>query len=646
MKLFLFLIMTAAATVAHAKQKRPNIVWILSEDNSPLIGAYGDPIARTPNIDSLANDGIMFTQAYANAPVCAPSRSTLMNGVYANELGSEHMRSLVPLPDSYQHLPWYLKQAGYFTTNRLKKDYNTPLKDDTWSKDNWWDWKDAFDGYDGESPFFLMYNTWMSHEGKIHRSKNDNPLSYFEASLSAFGIDPAEGKAIHDSFAFDPASISLPAYHPDTPDIREDWALYYQCISLMDYEVGLVLKELQKAGRMDDTIVFYFSDHGGVLPRSKRFIYESGLRVPMAVHVPEQYKHFAESLERNKDSVLQFVDLGPTLLELADVDVPEHFSGVSLLTPPEERPSYNYSFRGRMDERYDMVRSVFDGRFRYVRDYIPHRPEGGYIRFMWQAPSVRSWENEYKAGRTNPVQSRFWEPNEPVALYDCVNDPDNVVNLADDPAYAEHAARLSAELDRWMLEIRDTGLIPEPMICKLRGEASPRDWVRQSGQDFEKLLEAANRAIKADPDNLETLLELSRSKDPAIRFWASQGLAMIAQSTPQVADALHRLAVDPFPSVQVAAAEGLYLVGDADAARATLAALLEANRHVAEANQTLFTHEETVVVSALNIIDLAEENPTKIFPEIRELVQNPESYSSWLSGYLVRRSDERKNLSK
>jgi len=619
-----------------AEAKPPNIVWIISEDNSPLIGAYGDSLAHTPNIDRLAGQSVQFEHAYANAPVCAPSRSTLINGVYASALGTQHMRSSQPLPEYFQHFPWYLRQAGYFTTNRMKKDYNTPLKPGTWSQDNWWNWDEAFSGWDEEKPFFLMYNTWMSHEGKIHRKAGDSLENYVRGTLEAFGVEE-DPKSLMDKFEFDPDAISLPAYHPDLPTIRQDWAYYYKCIALMDYEVGLILDKLEQDGLLDDTIVFYFSDHGGVLPRSKRFIYNSGLRVPLLVHLPEKYSQWSEQLQSISNSVVEFVDLAPTVLEMAGVATPDHFSGVSLLSNDPDARSVAFGFRGRMDERYDSVRTATNGKFRYVRDYVPHRKEGGKVRFLWMAASMRAWEQAYKDGNTNDAQSLFWEPNPSEALFDTSKDPDEVKNLIDEPQYADLVSQFRKEVDDWMIESRDTGLIPEPMMVHLAAGAAPYDWIRSMEIPYRSLLDAANLAIRANASDVEQLVELSHSKHPPIRYWAVTGLTILAGKGVSTSEWLLPLQNDAFPTVRLAVAEGCYLNGQLETARIILSTILNYYRIQTpdELEKGSYQLNNYVLTWALNLIDTYEKEPDQVFPEIADLIQPDLGYPTRMAGYLT-----------
>lgn len=237
---------------------KPNILWIVSEDNSPLVGAYGDDFAKTPNIDRLASEGFLYTNAYANAPVCAPARNTIITGVYANSNGNQHMRSSYRVSDDVRFFPLYLRDAGYYTTNNAKEDYNIASEQtrEIWNESSG---NAHYENREPGQPFFAVFNSGLSHESSIHSRIPDEELRY------------------------DPQEVPLPPYHPDTPAIRRDWAEYYDHMETMDTWVGEILQELEESGEADNTIVFYYGDHGGVLARSKRFVYETGTHVPFIV---------------------------------------------------------------------------------------------------------------------------------------------------------------------------------------------------------------------------------------------------------------------------------------------------------------------------------------------------------------------------
>lgn len=631
------LLLVGISSQVFASAERPNIVWLVTEDNSPFLGCYGDDLAVTPRLDALAANGVLFSGMYANAPVCAPSRSTLIHGVHANSLGTHHMRCSVPIPDSFQQVPWYLKNSGYYTTNRAQKDdYNTPQKNNPWDNFGYWTWSDAFKGRQADQPFFLMYNTWMNHEGKIHQGKDAVTRDYMRSTLQAFfplskSDAVARAQQYWNDYAVDPDAVQLPAYHPDLPEIRSDWAKYYRLMAWADMECGWVLDGLKDLGLMDSTIVFYFSDHGGVLPRSKRFLYESGLHTPFIVHVPEAYPEIKAKLQALKDTTVSFVDIAATTLDLAGIAIPPHFDGESLLNKDPEN-QLAFAFRGRMDERSGCVRSVTDGKFRFTRNYIPHYRQGGHIRFLWKTASTQAWESHYMAGLCNPEQAQFWEPDGFEALFDIQSDPDNVINLIDDPVHAQEAIRLRSALDSWMVEIKDVGLIPEPMMVRLAGNASPYDWARTSGIDWANLVQVANHAADPQRQDISFWVTLSEDPNPVYRYWATLALSLLDSCSDCREYTLLSRIEDEYPTVVVTAAEGLYRMGRPWKARDALNGILADYPDWRRLNKNYqYGYEDYILTLALNIIDRYEQFPGSYFPSLQDYTGLEHHYSSWLA---------------
>ncbi|NQU85405.1 MAG: sulfatase, partial [Mariniphaga sp.] len=351
-------------------EELPNILWITSEDNSPFLGCYGDDFATTPNLDKLASEGFLYTHAYANAPVCAPTRNTIITGVYANSGGHEPMRSYYNMSEKIIPYPVLLRELGYYCTNNSKTDYNTNSIDpaEIWNESSRnAHYKNRKEG----QPFFAVFNSTISHESSIHKSIPNEHLRH------------------------DPELVPLPPYHPATPEMKHDWAQYYDKVEDMDSSVGKILQELENEELAENTIVFYYGDHGGVLARSKRYVYESGTKVPFIVRIPEKYKYLFPAKEKGSkvDRLISFVDLAPTLMSIAGKPIPEFMQGNAFLGKQKTKdPEYAYMFRGRMDERYDMSRAVRDQKFRYIRNYMPYRPYGQHLDYLWLAPSIRSWE--------------------------------------------------------------------------------------------------------------------------------------------------------------------------------------------------------------------------------------------------------------
>jgi arylsulfatase A-like enzyme len=568
----------------------PNILWLTSEDNSPLLGCYGDGFATTPTLDKLASEGFLYTHAYANAPVCAPARNTIITGVYASSGGHQHMRSYYSKSDMVRFFPEFLKEKGYYCTNNSKEDYNvspgqTKAIWDESSKDA--HYKNRAEG----QPFFAIFNTTISHESSIHKPVPPEQLRH------------------------DPEKVKLPPYHPDTPEMRHDWANYYDKIEDMDAWVGEKLKELDDAGLAENTIVFYYGDHGGVLGRSKRFVYESGTRVPFIVRIPEKYKYlFPEEKPGSKvDRLISFVDLAPTLLSIAGILIPEYMQGNAFLGKQKtEASEYAFMFRGRMDERYDMSRAVRDHKYRYIRNYMPYRIYGQHINYLWKAPSMGSWEQAYLEGKCNAVQSKFWESKPVEELFDTENDPWEVNNLATDPNYKEVLDRMRKANKDWVTRIYDTGFVPEGERNILSGDQPIYDFMRSENVPLEEIMQAAELATLGEKENLEQLATDLENENSAIRYWGATGLLILGQEAQPAIELLKGALNDASADVAIVAAEALYYLGEKEAG---LAGMLAALNHP----------DPFVRTHALNAIDYTKEFNPKIKQAILDMVKKFEA---------------------
>jgi len=394
--------------------------------------------------------------------------------------------------------------------------------------------------------FFAIFNIGASHESSIHRSIPSEELRH------------------------SPDEVTIPPYHPDTPEMRHDWAQYYDKVEDMDTRVGELLAELDSAGLADNTIVFYYSDHGGILGRSKRYLYETGTHVPLIVRIPEKYKKLypEKTTGSQVERLVSFVDLSPTLLSLMGMKAPEYMQGDAFLGKHRKKePDYIYMFRDRMDERYDMSRSVVDREFRYIRNYNSSRIYMQHLDYLWRAPSMRSWEEAFKSGRCNEVQTRWWKPKPVEELYDTENDPWEVNNLADDPAYAERlVAMRNACLEKGR-SIMDAGFIPEADRIIRTGDIPAYDYMRSGMVPYEEIVDAAVGASEANPENLEILIGWLDHDDSAIRFWAAQGLLLLGEAVRPYLDEIHMAASDLSWNVSVTGAEILYLLGEKESAK-------------------------------------------------------------------------------
>lgn len=588
----LFVAVIFSGCTKKAPTDLPNILWLTSEDNSPFFGCYGDTFATTPNFDKLASEGFLYTHAYANAPVCAPTRNTILTGVYACSNGNEHMRSFYPKSDIVKTYPEYLHQAGYYCTNNVKTDYNLGNFDD---KSIWDDCsnKAHYNNRPTGKPFFSVFNNTVSHESSIHKYTPDSLLRHR------------------------PENVPLPPYHPATPEMKHDWAQYYDKVEDLDTWVGGMLKELEEAGLAENTIVFYYGDHGGVLARSKRYVYESGTHIPFIVRIPEKYKYlFPDKKPGLKvDRLVSFVDLVPTLLSIAGVPIPEYLQGSAFLGKQKtEDPEYAFMFRGRMDERFDMCRAVRDQKFRYIRNYMPYRIYGQHLEYLWLAPSVGSWEKAYLNGECNEIQSAFWNKKPVEELYDTENDPWEVKNLANDLDYKGVLERMRAANKEWVARIYDAGFIPEADRIDRTGETPMYDYMRSGKVNFKEIMEAAEIATLSKVENMEALKTYLKSDESAVRYWGATGLLILGENARPAIEDLKTAITDKSTNVVAVAAEALYNLGEKEIAKNALLSVLENRNEFARCH-------------ALNVIDCINDKSPEMIAGVVKMINNAESNS-------------------
>ncbi len=519
----------------------PNILWLTCEDTGPEIGCYGDTQADTPNIDQLAARGTRYLNCWSNAPVCAPARTTIITGMYPTSLSAQHMRSAVRLPPSIKLIPQYLRESGYYCTNNSKEDYNLEASSDVWNEsNNRAHWRKRKAG----QPFFAVFNFTVSHESQIRKRPH---------------------KLIHD-----PAEIKIPPYHPDTPEVRQDWAQYYDKVTEMDQQVGRILEDLKQDGLEEETIIFFFGDHGSGMPRSKRWLYQSGLRVPLVIYVPAKFREWAGENyqpESVTDQCVAFVDLLPTLLSLTGHPIPDHLQGRAFLgKQATDQSELLYGFRDRMDERIDMSRTVRDRRYHYIRNFHPHRPQGAYLDYMFQTPTTQVWKRLFDQGVLNDTQSAFWKEKPVEELYDLDSDPYELNNLVVLETAQPILDRFRGAMKDWMLNVRDLGLIPEGEVLERAGRESPYSFGHQMDpQNFGKIYAAADAASRFDQAGLEQILDFRSSMDPAVRYWAATGLLIRAHFDREREGCVKEartMANDPSPYVRAAIAELLFRWGN------------------------------------------------------------------------------------
>ncbi len=425
--------------------KRPNILWFSLEDTSPRFGCYGDPLARTPNLDRVAAEGCRYDRAFSVAGVCAPSRATIITGMYAPFIGAHHQRTThtcpatPELPTPYECCPppyvkcftEYLRAAGYYCTNNVKTDYQFQPPFTAWDEQGpEAHWRRRAPG----QPFFAVFNPTGTHESGQWSERHD-------------------GSAAPPT-ATDPAAVAVPLWLPDTLETRRAIARQYDNIARSDRLLGDRLRELEEDGRLADTVIVVWSDHGEGLPRAKRWPYDSGIRIPLMLRWPGRVPAGTAS-----GRLVSLIDLAPTMLAIAGVPAPAHLQGVSFLDGPERE--YVFATRDRYDEAYDMVRAVRDRRFKYLRHYYPNQPLQLWIPYQYRHPVQREIWRAALRGETVGLEQTLGERRDPECLYDLEADPQELRNVAGDPRYADDLARLGRVLDAWRRDYDYYGDWPE-----------------------------------------------------------------------------------------------------------------------------------------------------------------------------------------
>ena len=443
------LILVSAATARAQLPRRPNVLWITCEDMSANLPSYGDPTVKTPTIDRLVGEGVRYTRMFSTAGVCAPSRSAIISGMHANSIGTNHMRTntaslkradipkydAVP-PPNVKCFTEYLRAAGYFCTNNAKTDYQFGNPATAWDENSpKAHWRNRSDQ---SQPFFSVFNLMVTHESQIW-VRADQPLRV------------------------DPAKVKVPPYYPDTPLIRRDLARYYDNIVVMDSLAGGILGQLEADGLLDNTIVMFYSDHGAGLPWYKRELYERGTHVPFVVRFPGKQR--AGTTDTDLHS---FVDLAPTMLSLTGVPIPKHLQGQAFLGDRREKPrQVVFGARDRMDEHYDMVRTVRDGRYRYVRNFMPDKPHYQDIAYRKQMPLMQEILRLRDAGQLTGVPARWFQTKPVEELYDLQADPHELTNLAGQPGQGARLKQMRHALADWMTDVGDKGALPEREMVAL-----------------------------------------------------------------------------------------------------------------------------------------------------------------------------------
>ncbi|CAM3332534.1 sulfatase [Zobellia roscoffensis] len=545
----------------QTNQKPPNIVWIVSEDNSKhYLKLFDKNGIETPNIEALAKHGVQFNRVFSNAPVCSVARSTIISGCYAPRTGAQfHRRTeLVPMPDSLRMFPAYLRDAGYYTVNNSKEDYNFEKSDKVWNESSS---KGTWKNRQQDQPFFYVHNIGTTHESRLHFPESDMKDAPTTANIDEYTVQPN---------------------HPDTELFRYTNARYRDKMVEMDNQLGEVVKALEADGQLENTFIFYYGDHGGVLPGSKGYLYETGLHVPMVVRIPENYKDIIDlKIGSQTDRFVSFIDLAPTVLNLAGVQVPGQIdgkpvfgNGVDVKKLDKENVAYGYA--DRFDEKYDMVRSVRKGKYKYIRSYNPYNFDGLMNNYRYQQAAYREWKEMYEDGKLNELQSAFFKSRAPEMLFDVENDPYETINLANDSNFGTTLKEMRGLLNEWVSGMPDLSFYPEFYLVQNAFD-NPVEFGRAHKKDIKNYIKTANLMLQDTAIAQTELKKQLRSTDPWQRYWALIVCSSFGDKVNALTPVIKEIAKNDKEGInRVKAAEFLGLTKAANPAPAMLEALYTA----------------------------------------------------------------------
>ena len=523
---------------------QPNILWITCEDLSPILGCYGDRVANTPNIDLFAQNAVRFTNAYASAPICTPARSSLITGVYASSMGTHHLRGVVPKSDKIKCFTEFLRERGYYCTNNVKEDYNFITPEEAWDESSdsahWRNRKP-------EQPFFSVFNFMVTHQ-----------------SQTRYGIEKLNeiNSTLDEKDRINPDDVEIPPYYPDTPIVRNNIASLYTQVHIMDKKFQEIINQLEQDGLRENTIIFFYSDHGTGLPRGKGYLHDTGIKVPLIIEFPEKYKHYSPAKAGAfSDELVNFIDFPPTVLSLIGIDPPKHMQGNPFLGQ-YKKDSYDYVvyIRDRRDEVLMFSRSIRTDKYHYIRNFLPHRPRMQRNFYSEITPIRQELRRLDNLGLLQSNEDWLMEDSVPVdELYDTETDPHELNNLAQEAEHLEIMELLKRNLFSWMVETKDLGLVPEyEMIEKSKGGA-PYDTF--SGNfDPKPILDLVDK-IGRGKQHIDSFNFALQSSNPVYRYWGATGLAALGQNAVESKELLQSTLNDPVPYVRFAASEAICNIG-------------------------------------------------------------------------------------
>lgn len=574
--------------------EKPNILWLTFEDTSSYeFGCYGNPDVHTPNADSLAARGVQFMNAWSVAPQSSPARSSLITGCYATTYGMDVHPVPYDTPEGI-FFPRYLREAGYYCTNNSKTHYNS-----TTDNKSCWDECGKKASYnsperpDGQ-PFFAVFNTVTSHMGRIRTFHTDGRRDYTKEGIY-------------------PYRLTLPSYVPDLPEVRSDYAGHLEAVQDVDTWLGFFLDDLKAKGLDDNTVIFFFSDHGGCAPRGKGYLYESGLRVPLLVYFPPKWKHLAGETRGKDYSLVNFTDLGPTVLSLAGVKPPVSMQGKALFGKyaGREKREMQFAFAANQLHHFMPVRAVTDGRFKYMRSYLPYRPFALRNYYQWGMPSNKAWDAWVLGGHnTCPAWEQPFRAHPAEMLFDLENDPGELHDLSGSPEHAAMLQKMRKALSAHIRATCDLGFF----LPTSRTGHTLYEKVRKERYPLDTLYRLAETAGTATPADLPVLTEAIHSPLPDVRFWGVVGFAWLAteKNLPECPEQLLALLHDDNPYV---ASEAAYAVAYAGHPSEGIARLLNPVRE----------EERKIGYSSLECLSADPEMHEYIRPFLPELKQAAET---------------------
>ncbi|NNE90340.1 MAG: sulfatase-like hydrolase/transferase [Verrucomicrobiales bacterium] len=550
-RIFSLLAICLLAISARAAD-RPNVVFIVSEDNSiHYLDLFFKGGSRTPNIERLAKEGLVFENAFSNSPVCSVARTTLATSCYGPRIGTQFHRKykMAPMPGELKMFPAYLREAGYYTTNNSKKDYNAIEGKGVWdesSKNASW-----MNREDNSQPFFHMQSHGDTHESSLHFNQES-----FE-----------NDRTIHN-----PKSVQLTDYFPDTEKFRYTHARYLDNQLKIDRIVGATVSDLKAEGVLEDTFIFYFGDHGGVLPRGKGYIYESGLHVPLVVRVPENFKHLVDAERGTRhEGFVSFVDFGPTVLKLAGIEPAKGTDGKPFLGEGVKMEEVNardeaFGYADRFDEKYEFLRSLRKGKFQYIRCYQNWLPDGLQNNYRYRMLAYEEWRTLFQEGKLNEAQAAFFKPKPVELLYDVEADPHEVNNLANDPAHAETLRKLRAALHEKVSAMPDLSFFPESFLVEHVLDENPTGYGKENQELIAELVDIADLALLPFEEAQEPIRQALDSEDEMKRMWGAMVCTAFGK---EAAEAFGETGVkmakgDPDKMIRVRAAEFVGVAGLGD----------------------------------------------------------------------------------